>query len=84
MEHMSDQSALPNLNANWVNAKGMTFFLPQAGLSAFCLWGRCASLKLGWGLDVKPLCCKSARPRIHNIEQIIENFGTWANIAALL
>ena len=22
MEHMSDQSALPNLNANWVNAKG--------------------------------------------------------------
>lgn len=23
MEHMSDQSALPNLNANWVNAKGM-------------------------------------------------------------
>lgn len=24
MEHMSDQSALPNLNANWVNAKGMS------------------------------------------------------------
>ena len=22
LEHMSDQSALPNLNANWVNAKG--------------------------------------------------------------
>jgi len=22
MEHMSDQAALPNLNANWVNAKG--------------------------------------------------------------
>ena len=22
MEHMSDQSALPNLNADWVNAKG--------------------------------------------------------------
>ena len=22
-EHMSDQSALPNLNANWVNAKGI-------------------------------------------------------------
>ena len=29
MEHMSDQSALPNLNADWVNAKGKspTFFL---------------------------------------------------------
>lgn len=25
IEHMSDQSALPNLNANWVNAKGMSF-----------------------------------------------------------
>ena len=23
-EHMSDQSALPNLNANWVNAKGIS------------------------------------------------------------
>lgn len=23
MEHLSDQSAIPNLNANWVNAKGM-------------------------------------------------------------
>lgn len=22
IEHMSDQSALPNVNANWVNAKG--------------------------------------------------------------
>lgn len=22
MEHMSDQAALPNLNATWVNAKG--------------------------------------------------------------
>lgn len=22
MEHISDQAALPNLNANWVNAKG--------------------------------------------------------------
>jgi hypothetical protein len=22
IEHMSDQAALPNLNANWVNAKG--------------------------------------------------------------
>jgi hypothetical protein len=22
IEHISDQSALPNLNANWVNAKG--------------------------------------------------------------
>ena len=22
IEHMSDQSALPNLNADWVNAKG--------------------------------------------------------------
>ena len=22
LDHMSDQSALPNLNANWVNAKG--------------------------------------------------------------
>ena len=22
MEHISDQSALPNLNADWVNAKG--------------------------------------------------------------
>lgn len=27
MEHMSDQSALPNLNANWVNAKGMSLCL---------------------------------------------------------
>lgn len=25
IEHMSDQSGLPNLNANWVNSKGMTF-----------------------------------------------------------
>lgn len=23
-EHMSDQAALPNLNANWVNAKGIS------------------------------------------------------------
>lgn len=26
IEHMSDQSALPNLNANWVNAKGGFIF----------------------------------------------------------
>jgi hypothetical protein len=25
IEHMSDQAALPNLNANWVNAKGSLF-----------------------------------------------------------
>jgi len=25
IEHMSDQAALPNLNANWVNAKGQSF-----------------------------------------------------------
>lgn len=25
IEHMSDQAALPNLNANWVNAKGQRF-----------------------------------------------------------
>ena len=25
IEHMSDQAALPNLNANWVNAKGQYF-----------------------------------------------------------
>ena len=25
IEHMSDQAALPNLNANWVNAKGQKF-----------------------------------------------------------
>jgi len=24
IEHTSDQAALPNLNANWVNAKGMS------------------------------------------------------------
>jgi hypothetical protein len=24
IEHMSDQAALPNLNANWVNAKGQS------------------------------------------------------------
>ena len=27
IEHMSDQAALPNLNADWVNAKGQ--FLPH-------------------------------------------------------
>lgn len=27
MEHMNDQSALPNLNANWVNAKGMSLYV---------------------------------------------------------
>lgn len=35
MEHISDQAALPNLNANWVNAKGefeldIDLLLPQA------------------------------------------------------
>jgi len=25
IEHMSDQAALPNLNANWVNAKGQSY-----------------------------------------------------------
>lgn len=25
MEHMSDQAALPNLNADWVNAKGVLY-----------------------------------------------------------
>lgn len=29
IEHMSDQSALPNLNANWVNAKGTSRFRLQ-------------------------------------------------------
>lgn len=36
MEHMSDQSALPNLNANWVNAKGMTM-IPRSMLPRFFL-----------------------------------------------
>jgi hypothetical protein len=27
IEHMSDQAALPNLNANWVNAKGQSSFI---------------------------------------------------------
>ena len=27
LEHISDQAALPNLNANWVNAKGMRYIL---------------------------------------------------------
>ena len=26
MEHISDQAALPNLNAEWVNSKGLHFF----------------------------------------------------------
>lgn len=30
MEQLSDQSALPNLNANWVNAKGELCFLCNA------------------------------------------------------
>ena len=34
MEHMSDQSALPNLNANWVNAKG-TLAGSLGGITAF-------------------------------------------------
>jgi hypothetical protein len=27
IEHMSDQAALPNLNANWVNAKGQSSYI---------------------------------------------------------
>lgn len=34
MEHMSDQSALPNLNANWVNAKGTSLCLQSKYRSA--------------------------------------------------
>ena len=30
LEHISDQAALPNLNANWVNAKGMRY-IPDEG-----------------------------------------------------
>ncbi len=30
IEHISDQSALPNLNANWVNAKGGFFWMPSS------------------------------------------------------
>lgn len=30
LEQLSDQSALPNLNANWVNGKGVFFFFPTA------------------------------------------------------
>jgi hypothetical protein len=29
LEHKSDQDALPNLNAEWVNAKGATPFLGE-------------------------------------------------------
>jgi hypothetical protein len=39
IEHMSDQAALPNLNANWVNAKGQSSVnyhedLPSINISA--------------------------------------------------
>lgn len=30
LEHINDQAALPNLNANWVNAKGM-WYIPDEG-----------------------------------------------------
>lgn len=30
IEHMSDQAALPNLNANWVNAKGQLGTIPTS------------------------------------------------------
>ena len=33
IEHMSDQAALPNLNANWVNAKGQFLFYHPGGVS---------------------------------------------------
>ena len=35
IEHTSDQAALPNLNANWVNAKGE--FLPASIEVGSCL-----------------------------------------------
>jgi hypothetical protein len=31
IEHTSDQAALPNLNANWVNAKGECIWMEAAG-----------------------------------------------------
>lgn len=38
LEQISDQAALPNLNANWTNAKGMAAF--YNGCSHGCLWPR--------------------------------------------
>ena len=35
MEHMSDQSALPNLNATWVNAKGMCILFQERRYTVF-------------------------------------------------
>ena len=39
---MSDQAALPNLNANWVNAKGQSFLaqLPEPQVSTCCMLGQ--------------------------------------------
>ena len=31
LEQLTDQSALPNINANWVNAKGMFFLAKYYG-----------------------------------------------------
>ncbi len=39
MEHISDQAALPNLNAEWVNAKGQQ----QVGEWIDCQAGKLAS-----------------------------------------
>ena len=37
IEHISDQAALPNLNANWVNAKGWSTDSPRRGAVKYCL-----------------------------------------------
>lgn len=33
LEHISDQAALPNLNSQWVNAKGTYWTISSAGVS---------------------------------------------------
>jgi len=54
LEHMSDQSALPNGNANWVNAKGEQAALHSS--TSHACWGWTTKIILANGSTVLQDC----------------------------